>query len=72
VDRANISRILLSGGGAMALGVPQAIEAGLGLPVTFVTKLEHVRKADSLHINDERLSHMAIAIGLALGAVNNG
>ena len=71
-DRANISRILLSGGAAMTLGVPEAVEAGLGIPVTFITKLEHVKKADSLHINDERLSHMALAIGLALGEAQNG
>lgn len=71
-DRENISRILLSGGGSSTLGLPQAIEVGLGIPVTVVSELLNVHKSDALHISNERLSHMAVAVGLALGEAQNG
>lgn len=70
-DRDNIAKVLLSGGGALTLGVLEAIQDGLGVPVEFVSKLANVHKVENLRITDERLSHMAMAIGLALGEVEN-
>ena len=70
-DRANISKVLLSGGGALTLGIADAISSGLGVQVELVNKLANINKAETLHITDERLSHMAMAIGLALGEVEH-
>lgn len=66
-DAGNVTSVLLTGGGSKLAGIGPALEAVIHIPVTLDGGLTGVEVADGLKISDDKMSQMAIAIGLAMG-----
>lgn len=62
-----VCQVLLTGGGSQLAGIGPALEAVLHVPVTLDGGLTGVELLAGLEIPDEKMSQMAIAIGLAMG-----
>jgi type IV pilus assembly protein PilM len=63
-----VAQVLLTGGGSRLAGIGPALQEVIHIPVTLDGGLMGIDLAPGLAIPDEKMSQMAIAIGLAMGA----
>ena len=62
-----VTRAEISGGGSRLAGLRGVLEAQLRVPVTLNGDVRNIEKSKDLSLTKQKLSQMAIAIGLAMG-----
>ncbi len=65
-----LSRVLLTGRGALLAGLPEAIQRELEVPVERFAVTDRVHAPRRLHLFDEQRSELAVPAGLCLGAAS--
>ena len=65
-----LTRVLLTGRGALLAGLPEAIQREVEVPVERVSVTDRVHTPRRLHLFDEQQSALAVPAGLCLGAAS--
>lgn len=68
---AQVERVSLTGGGALLLGLPEALSSSLHVPAVHTAPMQHIRNrhaSKEANRNDSELSATAVSVGLAMGA----